>query len=41
MKLGVPKESTPGEKRVAIVPDVVTRLAKLGVECLVEKGAGT
>lgn len=39
-KVGVPKETSPGEKRVALVPSVATRLAKLGVEILLEKGAG-
>ena len=41
MKLGVPKESLPGENRVAIVPAVVPQLAKIGCEVLVERGAGT
>lgn len=40
VKVGVPKETSPGEKRVALVPSVATRLAKLGVEILLEKGAG-
>jgi NAD(P) transhydrogenase subunit alpha len=40
MKLGVPKESAPGERRVAMVPDVVQRLAKAGVDVVVEPGAG-
>lgn len=40
MKIGVPLESHPGEKRVAIVPEVVGRLQKLGVEVLIEEGAG-
>jgi H+-translocating NAD(P) transhydrogenase subunit alpha len=40
MKIGVPLESYPGEKRVAIVPEVVGRLQKLGVEVLIEEGAG-
>lgn len=41
MKLGVPKESFPGENRVAIVPAVVPQLVQLGFEVLVEHGAGT
>jgi NAD(P) transhydrogenase subunit alpha len=40
MILGVPKESYPGERRVAIVPAVVPALAKAGLEVLVEAGAG-
>jgi NAD(P) transhydrogenase subunit alpha len=37
--IGVPKESTPGERRVALVPDVVRRLGD-AVEVVVEPGAG-
>ena len=40
MKLGVPKETFPGERRVAIVPGVVALLRKLGVDVVVERGAG-
>src|SRR3954471_683167 len=40
MKVGVPKETVAGERRVAIVPDVVSRLAPKGFEVLVERGAG-
>ncbi len=40
MKIAVPLESQPGEKRVATVPEVVGRLVKLGVEVLIEEGAG-
>ncbi|MGH3024196.1 MAG: Re/Si-specific NAD(P)(+) transhydrogenase subunit alpha [Gaiellaceae bacterium] len=40
MKVGVAKESAPGETRVAVVPDTVRRLAGEGVEFLVERGAG-
>jgi NAD(P) transhydrogenase subunit alpha len=40
MKLGVPNQSAQGETRVAIVPEVVRRLDKLGVEVVVESGAG-
>jgi H+-translocating NAD(P) transhydrogenase subunit alpha len=39
--IGVPKESYPGERRVALVPLVVPALAKAGFEVLVEAGAGT
>ena len=38
--IGVPKETFPGEKRVATVPDVVTKLAKLGFRVMVQAGAG-
>jgi NAD(P) transhydrogenase subunit alpha len=38
--VGVPKESYPGERRVAIVPAVVPILAKAGFEVVVEVGAG-
>lgn len=41
MKIGLPKEITPGENRVALSPDAVLRLRKLGFEkILVEAGAG-
>ena len=40
MIVGVPKESYPGERRVALVPLVVPNLAKAGLEVIVESGAG-
>ena len=40
MRIGVPKETADGEKRVATVPDVVARLVKLGFTVSVESGAG-
>jgi NAD(P) transhydrogenase subunit alpha len=40
MKIGVPKEIRPGERRVAATPETVARLAKLGFEIDVEAGAG-
>mgnify|MGYP001806182205 CR=1 FL=1 len=40
MKLGIPKEIEVGEHRVALVPDVVARLVKQGIEVWVEAGAG-
>jgi NAD(P) transhydrogenase subunit alpha len=40
MLLGIPRETAPGERRVALVPDTVGRLAE-GVEVIVESGAGT
>jgi NAD(P) transhydrogenase subunit alpha len=38
--IGVPKELFPGEKRVATVPEVVPKLAKLGFSVIVQAGAG-
>jgi NAD(P) transhydrogenase subunit alpha len=40
MKVAVIKENAPGERRVALVPETVTRLTKVGAEVLVENGAG-
>ncbi|NBQ96265.1 MAG: Re/Si-specific NAD(P)(+) transhydrogenase subunit alpha, partial [Betaproteobacteria bacterium] len=40
MLIGVPREIYPGEKRVATVPDVVSKLIKLGFMVQVERGAG-
>ncbi len=40
MKVGVPKEVRPGERRVALVPDSVKKLADAGFEVVVERGAG-
>jgi NAD(P) transhydrogenase subunit alpha len=40
MKVGVPREITPGERRVALVPDALGRLQKAGHHVLVEAGAG-
>ena len=40
MKLAVPKETAPGERRVALDPSVVAKLTKLGLEVLVQKDAG-
>jgi len=40
MRLGVPKETAPGERRVALVPETVGRLAGAGFEVAVERGAG-
>src|SRR3954451_15958638 len=39
MKVGVPRETAPGERRVALVPESVGRLPA-GVEVVVEAGAG-
>ena len=38
--VGVPKESYPAERRVALVPVVVPMLAKAGLEVVIEAGAG-
>jgi len=38
--IGIPRETYPGEKRVATVPDVVEKLIKLGFAVAVESGAG-
>jgi NAD(P) transhydrogenase subunit alpha len=38
--VGVPKESYPGERRVALVPTVVANLVKAGFEVVIEAGAG-
>ncbi len=40
MKIGVPRETYPGERRVATTPDVAGQLQKLGFEVLIEQGAG-
>src|SRR5437016_10803529 len=40
MVIGVPKESFPGERRVAMVPLVIPTLKKAGFEVVVESGAG-
>jgi len=41
LKIAVPKESAAGERRVALVPEVVSRLTKAGFAVAVEAGAGT
>ena len=40
MEIGVPKESAAGERRVALVPEVVRKLTAQGHEVVVERGAG-
>jgi H+-translocating NAD(P) transhydrogenase subunit alpha len=40
MKVAVVRETFPGERRVALVPDLVPHLAKVGWQVLVEAGAG-
>ncbi len=40
MKVGLPRESVPGERRVALVPETVSKLIGEGMEVVVESGAG-
>jgi len=40
IRIAIPAERTPGENRVAMVPSVAARLAGMGVEVLVQAGAG-
>jgi H+-translocating NAD(P) transhydrogenase subunit alpha len=40
MVVGVPRESVVGEHRVALVPDLVPKLAKAGLDVVVQAGAG-
>src|SRR5436309_10679571 len=40
MIVGVPRESFPGERRVALVPAVIPNLTKAGFEVVVEAGGG-
>ena len=40
MKVGVAKETAPGERRVALVPEALGKLQAAGLELLVESGAG-
>ena len=40
MIIGVPRESFPGERRVALVPAAIPNLTKTGLEVVVETGAG-
>jgi H+-translocating NAD(P) transhydrogenase subunit alpha len=40
MIVSVPKETAPGETRVALVPEVADRLVKAGLQVIVETGAG-
>jgi H+-translocating NAD(P) transhydrogenase subunit alpha len=41
MIVGVPRETFPGERRVALVPAVIPNLAKAGLEVVIEAGAGS
>src|ERR1700733_774678 len=40
MIVGIPRETYPGERRVALVPAVIPNLMKAGLEVVVETGAG-
>ena len=40
MRVAVPKETRPGEKRVALVPDIISKLTKAGLDVVIESGAG-
>ena len=40
MKIGVPKETAPDERRVALVPEIVAKLSQAGFDVVVEPGAG-
>ncbi len=40
MVIGVPAERAPNELRVALVPESVAKLAKAGVQCVIERGTG-
>jgi NAD(P) transhydrogenase subunit alpha len=40
MLVAVPKEIRDGEKRVALVPDIINKLTRLGLEVAIESGAG-
>jgi proton-translocating NAD(P)+ transhydrogenase subunit alpha len=40
MKVGVAKETAPGERRVALVPEALGKLQAAGLEIVVEQGAG-
>jgi len=40
MRIAVPREIKSGEKRVALVPDIISKLTKAGLEVVIETGAG-
>jgi len=40
MRIGIPRETAPHERRVALVPETVARLVRAGLEVAVEPGAG-
>ena len=41
MRVGVPRETWPGETRVAVIPAAIPALVKAGLDVAVESGAGT
>ena len=41
MRIAVAKEIRSGEARVALVPDIISKLTKAGLEVIIESGAGT
>src|SRR5919206_2261092 len=41
MRVGIPRETTQGERRVALVPETVAKLAAVGFELVVEQDAGS
>ena len=40
MRVGIPRETAPGERRVALVPELVAKLSESGFDVVVESGAG-
>ena len=40
MLIAVPREIKPGEKRVALVPDIISKLTKAGLSVVIESNAG-
>lgn len=40
MRIGIPKENLPGERRIAAVPETVGKIVKGGMQVVVETGAG-
>ena len=40
MRVAVPRETAPGERRVALVPETVSKLRESGFEVRIERGAG-
>ena len=41
MRVGIPRETWPGETRVALIPSTVAALRKAGLDVIVEENAGT
>ena len=40
LALGIIKETLPGEKRVAMIPEVAAKFSALGAKILIQQGAG-